>query len=234
MAAAAGDWIPDVPEGALLLFGQHFEIGDGREQHRVPVDETLATVDQAFVVQAYEYLGHRAREVRIHRELVARPVDRRAEAAHLPRDRAAGFFLPFPDAFEELFASEVEAMFAFGAELALDHHLRRDAGMVGSGLPQRGIAAHAMPACECVHECVLECMTHVQRAGDVWRRQHDAIAFAITLRREGPGRFPTLVDAGFDFARCVSLVHEGADYTGAKMGTSLISRQHTTPLAGTC
>jgi hypothetical protein len=79
------------------------------------------------------------------------------------------------------------------------------------------------PARERVHERVLERVTHVQRAGDVRRRQHDAIACAITLRRECPGSFPTFVDAGFDLARSVCLVHEGADYTGAKKGTFLIS-----------
>ena len=91
-------------------------------------------------------------------------------------------------------------MFAFGAELALDHHLRGDAGVVRARLPQRGVAAHAMPARERVHERVLERVAHVQRAGDVRRRQHDAVGLAVSRRREGARGFPTLVDAGFDFA----------------------------------
>ena len=201
MAAATHDRVADVPERALLLLGQHFEIGDRGQQHRVPVHQAFAAVDQAFLVQAHEHFGDRARQIRVHGELVARPVDRGAEAAHLARDGAAGFAFPFPDAFDEFFAAEIEPMFAFRAELALDHHLRRDAGVVGARLPQRRVAAHAVPARERVHERVLERVPHVQRAGDVRRRQHDAVARAITLRRECPGRFPTFVDAGFDFAR---------------------------------
>ena len=99
------------------------------------------------------------------------------------------------------FAPEVEPVFAFRAELTLDHHLRGDAGVIRARLPQRRVAAHAVPAGERVHERVLERVPHVQRAGDVRRRQHDAIARAVALRRERARGFPTFVDAGFDFAR---------------------------------
>ena len=98
-------------------------------------------------------------------------------------------------------AAEIEAVFAFGAELPLDHHLRGDAGVIRARLPQRRVAAHAVPAGERVHQRVLERVPHVQRAGDVRRRQHDAVGGAVALRRECARGFPTLVDPGFDFAR---------------------------------
>ena len=65
-----------------------------------------------------------------------------------------------------------------GVELALHHHLRRDAGVIGARLPQRVVAAHAVVAGEGVHQRVLERVAHVQRAGDVRRRDHDAIGRA--------------------------------------------------------
>ena len=77
--------------------------------------------------------------------------------------------------FDEFLAPEVVARFAFRLELALDHHLGGDAGVVGARLPQRVVAAHAVVAGERVHERVLERVPHVQRAGDVGRRQHDAV-----------------------------------------------------------
>ena len=49
--------------------------------------------------------------------------------------------LPRPDAFGEGFAAEVAAGRAFGGELALDHHLGGDAGVVGAGDPDGGVAA---------------------------------------------------------------------------------------------
>ena len=59
--------------------------------------------------------------------------------------------------------------------LPLDHHLGRDAGMVGAGLPQHVAAAHALEAAQHVLQRVVERVPHVQRAGDVGRRNDDAI-----------------------------------------------------------
>ena len=52
--------------------------------------------------------------------------------------------LPLPDALDEGVAAEVVAGLAVGGQLPLDHHLGRDAGMVGARLPQRVAAAHAL------------------------------------------------------------------------------------------
>jgi hypothetical protein len=63
---------------------------------------------------------------------------------------------------------------ALGVELAFDDDLRGDAGVVGARLPQRVPAAHAVVAGERVHDRLVEAVAHVQRAGDVGRRQQDA------------------------------------------------------------
>ena len=58
-------------------------------------------------------------------------------------------------------------------------------------------------------------MAHVQRAGDVRRRQHDAVGFAVPPGgAKAPGRFPTLVDPALDVAGGIGLVHEGAGLYG--------------------
>ena len=100
--------------------------------------------------------------------------------------------LPLPDALDERFAAEVVAMFALGVELALDHHLRGDAGVVGARLPQRVVAAHAVLARERVHERVLERVAHVQRAGDVRRRQHDAVGLGLRPAARTPRKIPNV------------------------------------------
>jgi hypothetical protein len=73
--------------------------------------------------------------------------------------------------FGEGFAGEVGAGLAFGGELALDHHLRGDAGVVGAGNPEAGVSGHAVPAGEDVHLRLVEHVAHVQAAGDVGRRE---------------------------------------------------------------
>ncbi len=179
-ARVVGQRVGDMPQEAVLLLALDLEVGDGRHQHRVPVDEPFAAVDQAFLVQPHEGLGDDVRERLVHREVLARPVDAGAQAPHLVGDRRAALPLPGPDALDEGGAAEVVARAAFVLQLALDDDLGRDAGMVGAGQPQRVVAAHAVPARQRVHDRLVERMPHVQRAGDVGRRQLD--------RERGPRR----------------------------------------------
>ena len=87
------------------------------------------------------------------------------------RDVAAVLLLPVPDAGGEVFAGKVGALFAFRGELTLHHHLGGDAGVVGAGNPDAGLAQHAVPAREDVHLRLVEHVAHVQAAGDVGRRK---------------------------------------------------------------
>ena len=81
--------------------------------------------------------------------------------------------LPLPHALDEFFAAQCLAGCAFGGQLALDHHLGGDAGVIGARKPERAIAAHAPPAGEDIHLRLVEHVAHVQAAGDVGRRQQD-------------------------------------------------------------
>ena len=95
-------------------------------------------------------------------------------------------------------------------QLALDHHLGGDAGVVGAGLPQHVAAAHALEAAQDVLQRVVERVPHVQRAGDVGRRDDDAIGLgAAPLGPAGAERarlLPGGVDAALDLGGLVGLV----------------------------
>ena len=93
-------------------------------------------------------------------------------------------------------------------ELALDDHLRGDARVVGSGLPQGVVTFHAMKACQRIHQRVLERVPHVQRPGHVGRRDHDRVGRAAAGWREVAGTLPLSVAALLDIVRRVSLVHQ--------------------------
>jgi hypothetical protein len=188
-----------------------FEVGHRGLQHRIPVHQALAAVDQAFAVEPHEHFGDGLRQALVHGEALAAPVGAGAEAAHLAGDGGAGVFLPLPDFFEEFLAAEVVARDALRVELAFHHDLRRDAGVVGARLPQRVVARHAVVAGERVHQGVLEGVAHVQRAGDVGRRQHDAVGggrrgtihygLKPIAGLEVAGAFPLGVPAFFDVSR---------------------------------
>ena len=169
-------------------------------QDRVPVDEAFAAIDQALFIQAYEHVAHGGRHFVVHREVFARPVDRRAEAAHLIRDGRAGLLLPFPDAFDEFFAAEVMARDALGVQLAFDDDLRGDTGVVGARHPQGVFAEHAVIAGEAVHDRLVEGVAHVQGARDVRRRQLDREVFLVLVegRRCVGALFPFGAPVGFD------------------------------------
>ena len=68
-----------------------------------------------------------------------------------------------------------------------------DAGVVGAGQPQGGIALHPLAADRGVDERVLEGVAHVERAGDVGRRDHDAerLAALVASGRNDPASSQT-------------------------------------------
>ncbi|MPM08936.1 hypothetical protein SDC9_55252 [bioreactor metagenome] len=72
---------------------------------------------------------------------------------------------------------------ALGVQLALDDDLRGDAGVVGARLPQRVVTAHPVVAGQCIHDRLVEAMAHVQRAGDVGRRDHDGVRLTFIGHR---------------------------------------------------
>lgn len=102
MSGAVRQRILDVPEATGFFFAGDFQVRDGGAQHRVPVHQPFAAINQALLVQRDEHIQHDGRHFVVHREIFLRPVDGRAQAVHLPRDGRAGFLFPFPDAFLEL------------------------------------------------------------------------------------------------------------------------------------
>ena len=206
---AVRERIAEVPELAVLLLAEDFEIGDRGLQHRVPIHEALAAIDQTVLVQLHEVLDDGLRVRGVHREGFARPVDARAHAADLLADGAGRELLPLPDLVEKLLAAELGARRLAGQlQIALDDHLRGDARMVGAWLPERVVAEHAVVARQRVHDRVLEGMAHVQRAGHVRRRDHDRVRLAAAAGLEAAAGFPGLAPVRFDALRIESLVHE--------------------------
>ena len=70
-------------------------------------------------------------------------------------------------------------------QLALDHHLGGDAGVVGAGQPQRRLAAHALEADQHVLQGVVQRVADVQRAGDVRRRDDDGERLGVRIVASG-------------------------------------------------
>ena len=207
---AVGQRIADVPHGAFRLAVFHFQVRDGGAQFRVPVDQALAAVNQVFFIQAHEDFFHGVGQAFIHGEALAFPVHGVAETAHLTGNGAAGFCLPLPDFVDERVATVVVAGFTlFSGNFTLNHHLGCDTRVVSPRLPQGIFALHALVADHGIHDGLLESMPHMQTAGDVRRRDHDAeglFAF-VAVRLEIALLFPVLVKRLFDIAWVICLFH---------------------------
>ena len=181
----------------------HFEIGDRGVQHRVPIDETLVLIDQPLAIELDEHLQHRARKPFVEREPLARPIAGGPEPLQLLDDDSAELGLPLPDALQKFLAAHLAAARLLALhQLALDHHLRRYAGVIGAGLPQHILALHARVTRENVLQRVVERVPHMQRARDIGRRNDDGIgrgAGALRApRAKGAGRLPLFADAPLD------------------------------------
>ncbi len=179
---AADERVVDLVHDVLDVAVLDLEIRDRGEQAGRPVDHPVVAEEIALAIELDEHLEHRARVVVVHREALAAEVERGAEAQVLPRDRRAGLAPPLPQALEEQLAAELLARRALGRQQPLDHHLRRDARVVGAVDPERVAAAHAVQADQHVVDRAVQRVAHVQRARHVRRRDRDRVRLAGIVR----------------------------------------------------
>ncbi len=206
-AGLAHDRVIDVPEEALLVHMLHLGVRDRGPADRAPVDDLRALVDVAFLVEALEDLENRVRAALVHGEALALPVSRGAEFLELLHDAAAVLVAPLPAVFQELFAPDLVLVDPHLAEMLGDLDLRRDRGVVRSGLPEGFIALHPLEADQDILHGVVQRVAHVELAGDVWRRHDDRERFLIRVhfRMEIAAFLPFLVKPVFKPLRVVGL-----------------------------
>ena len=208
LARAVRQRVADVPQLARLGFVLNLGVGQGGRAVRAPVDDAVALVDQALVVQVYEYLADRLGAALVHGEALAVPVAGGAELLELADDAVAELVLPRPYALEELLTAEVvtgQALLL--AEVLLYLDLGCNTGVVGARHPQRLVALHALGADEDILQGLVECVAHVQLAGNIRRRNNDGVRFLvrIDLGVEEAGIDPELVQLVLDRFRVVGL-----------------------------
>ena len=195
---------------AVDLLHLDLVVGEGGHGHGVPVHQALAAIDQPVVEQPKERLPHRRHARGIHREPLALPVTRAAHEPQLSGDLLLVLVLPSLDPRHEVVALEVDAPLPFRLENPLlDDGLRRDSRVIRPRHPERVPPLHAAPPHQDVLERVVEGVPHVQRGGDVRRRDDDGVgrtAIGIVRRGvEGSGLHPSLEDLGLDLGGLIRL-----------------------------
>ena len=179
IAGAVGQGIADIPQVAGLVGVFHLGVRQGGGAVGAPVDDAAALVDIALLIQVDEDLLNGLGAALVHGKAQPPPVAGAAHGVHLLDDAGSVLLLPLPDPFQELFPAQVVAGQALLAELLLHLDLGGDAGVVGAGHPQGGIALHPLGADQDVLQGVVKGVAHVELAGDVGGRQHDGIGLFV-------------------------------------------------------
>ncbi len=195
---------PEMPFDLAVL---DFEVGDGAQQSRRPVDEALAAIDEALVIEVDEGGADGAAGAGVHGEALAGPIEGDAECLVLLGDPVLRELDPLPDLLKETLAAEAFLGKALLGDLALDDDLGGRRGVVRSRQPEGGVALHPAPADEGVLDGRRKRVADVEDAGHVGRRQDDGerLFRGVGLGVEEAGLLPEAVEAFLDGVGVVGL-----------------------------
>ena len=188
LARAILQRVGEAPEMAIDLALLNLQVGDGGLEVGVPVHQPLVAIEQALLVEGDEDLADGGAEPLVQGEALAAPVAGGTQPAQLAGDGPAALGLPGPDPLKEGLAPHVApAKIALGSQLALDHHLGSDAGVIRPGQPEGRLAPHALEPDQHVLQGVVQGVADVQRARHIGRRYDHGEGFGrrILGRREG-------------------------------------------------
>ena len=153
-------------------------------------------------------MAHRVGQALVHGEPGAAPVTGGAQLLLLLHDAVAELVLPVPHPLQELLPAQIVAGQALAlAQLLLHLDLGGDAGVVGAGHPQGGIALHPLEADQDVLEGAVHGVAHVELAGDVGGRHDDGegafVRVAVALK--AAVLLPHLIDAALHLPGFIDL-----------------------------
>ena len=182
------DVVADMPEVALHRLVKDLVIADGRLEEGVPVHKPFATANEALLEEPQERRTDSNRALVVEREASAIPVAARAQVPQLAENPLLVLLFPGPDPLHQLLPAEVVPReFFLLQQPPLDNRLRRDAGMVGAGHPEREESLHSPRADEHVLERVVERVAQMEGAGDIRRRDDNRKDFPTGLGLGVPG-----------------------------------------------
>ena len=162
-----------MPEIAVAIFVNHFDVRQCGFAARAPVDQPFGAIEQLVFPKFDESLAHGARQAFVHGEALMLPIARNPERLQLMENGVAGLLLPLPDPFDKFFPPKLRPSYARLRQLPFDDVLRGDAGVIRARHPEHAEAVHSFVAAQDILQRIVERMAHVQRTGDIRRRNHD-------------------------------------------------------------
>ena len=179
LAGCVDDRIGERPERSVDLLLVDLVVGDGGSEEGIPIHQPLPAVDQPVAKHAKERPPDCPRADRVQREPRPPPIARGTDPGQLREDPLLVGVLPVPNAVDQLLAANVVP----GQTLLFEHspfddRLRRDAGVVGAGHPQRFPPLLTPQSGQQVLERAVESVTEMQSTRDVRKRNDDRVRVA--------------------------------------------------------
>ena len=150
----------------------------------VPIDKPIAAIDEPALVQCDERVLDGPRQVVVHSEGLAAPVDGRAESSYLLVDAVTIGVLPLPHLLDERLASQVvPRLLPLPHQLLLHYDLSGYTRVIGAGQPEHVAASHALVAHDGILDGAGECVAEMQCAGHVGRRDdnHESLGRRVAV-----------------------------------------------------
>ena len=147
-------------------------------------------------------------EALVHGEPGAGPVAGGAQLLLLLHNAVAVLVLPVPHPLQEFLPAQVvTGQPLLGAQLLLHLDLGGDAGMVGAGHPQSGVALHPLEPGQDVLKGAVHGVAHVELAGDVGGRHHNGkgLFVGVAAALKAAVVLPHLIDPALHFLGFIDL-----------------------------
>ena len=189
-----------MPEMALLLHMLYLCVGDGGLANRAPVDDAVALVNVALVVELYKHFLHGLGTALVHGKALSLPVGGGTHLLQLVDDASAILLFPVPGPLQEFLPAQVLLVNAFLLQLFDDLDLGGDGGVIRSRLPEGVVSLHPLIADQNILHGVVQRVSHVELPGNVGGRHHNGkgLFTAVHFRVKIPVILPFFVQAVFD------------------------------------
>ena len=178
--------IPQIPEMPLYQLVLNFIVSQYRLGGWVPVDQSFSPVNQPVFEEFEKCSANGFGTNFIHRKSCSLPVTGAAHRFQLADNASLIFILPGLNTSNKFLTLEVGSPLSlFRENSLLNNCLRSNTGVVGTGHPKGVIILHSAKTNQDVLQCIIQCVTKMQRRCNIRRRDYNRIGlpvFAITLQ----------------------------------------------------
>ena len=195
------DGVFQVPEMARLVLVLHLRVGEGGGAVGAPVDDAGSLVDEPPVVEGDEDVADGLGEALVHGEAGPAPIAGGPQLLLLLHDAVSVLGLPIPHPLQELLPAQVVAGEALAlAQLLFHLDLGGDAGVIGAGDPQGGVALHPLKSGQNILQGAVHGMAHVELPGNVRGRHHNGkgLLLRVPMALKAAVFLPHLIDTGLN------------------------------------